>query len=49
MYQIIVVEACVVYTDLSQEVDLFCGEGDEQFDVYREMKKYNSQVVFCFV
>ncbi|XP_066913645.1 serine/threonine-protein kinase haspin-like isoform X2 [Clytia hemisphaerica] len=34
-------EDCVVYTDLSEEDVLFEGEGDEQFDVYRQMKSHN--------
>ena len=37
----IISEDCVVYTDLSQEEVLFEGEGDEQFDIYRKMKKHN--------
>lgn len=37
----IISEDCVVYTDLSEEDVLFEGEGDEQFDVYRQMKSHN--------
>ena len=34
-------EGCVVFTNLSQENDLFTGKGDIQFDVYRKMKAHN--------
>ena len=32
---------CTVFTDLSEETVLFEGEGDEQFNIYREMRSAN--------
>ena len=37
----LIIEGCVVYTDLCEEQVLFEGEGDPQFDVYRKMKETN--------
>nr|XP_047124767.1 serine/threonine-protein kinase haspin homolog isoform X2 [Hydra vulgaris] len=31
---------CVVYTDLGKDTSLFEGDGDIQFDVYRQMKEH---------
>ncbi|KAK0419937.1 hypothetical protein QR680_014415 [Steinernema hermaphroditum] len=34
-------EATVIYVDLEQDPDLFTGEGDYQFDIYRMMRAAN--------
>ncbi|XP_022249240.1 uncharacterized protein LOC106465607 [Limulus polyphemus] len=34
-------DGCTVFTDLSNDLTLFTGEGDYQFEIYRLMRKHN--------
>lgn len=33
-------DGCFIYNDLSKDPELFTGEGDYQFEVYRLMQKH---------
>lgn len=37
-------DSVVVYNDLSQDAELFTGEGDYQFEIYRLMQQKNGYV-----
>lgn len=34
-------DGCTIFTNLSEDISLFTGEGDYQFDIYRLMKEHN--------
>lgn len=41
-----ITDGCTVYINIPDDDTLFQGEGDYQFDIYREMKKENKYVHF---